>query len=187
MYRKLTNLLPLDRVATFRRDYFLRLATVGVCLLIVLIVAHGVLLFPSYLTLSMRRDGAAAELAKVNGSLENSKEGEVSARLAALKGDAIYLARLGSVPSASAAVRALLRVSRPGIRITSLAFTPPTASAADGKMTVSGVASTREALRAYDLALSGLPFVSNVDLPINAYSNEADISFNMVLTGTLTP
>ncbi len=187
MPHNLINLLPEDRIKAFRREYFIRLGAVALFLLTLITIIHGVLLFPSYLSLSQKRDIKAAELVKLNTDLEGSKQTQVNTRLDALKGDALYLARLGAVPSASAAVRAALQVPRTGIRLTSLTFTPPVASAANGKMTVSGIAATREALRAYDLVLSELPFVSNADLPINAYAGEADIGFTITLTGTLTP
>lgn len=187
MSHKLINLLPEDRIRAFRRDYFLHLAVAGILLLTLITVIHGILLFPSYLSLAQKRDAKAMELAKLNAGLEGSKQEEVSARLAALKGDATYLARLDKTPSASAAVRAVLAAPRAGIKITSISITPSVTGAADGKMAVSGIAATREALRAYDLALAGLPFVSNADLPINAYAEESNIGFSITLTGTLTP
>jgi len=183
---RLINLLPEDRARALRRDYFLRLAVVATLLLALVIIIHGVLLLPSYLALSQMRDAETAQLARAGENLDSSGSGETDTELATLAGEASELSSLAKAPSASAAVRALLAVPRPGIRITSITFTPAASTAADGTMTVSGVAATREALRAYDLALSSLPSVTSADLPISVYAEEADISFTITLSGTPT-
>ena len=81
----------------------------------------------------------------------------------------------------------MLFVPHAGITLTNISITPPAVAGGAGKLIISGEAATREALRAYDLALSSLPFVSNVDLPISAYAQTSNILFSMTLTGTLTP
>jgi hypothetical protein len=187
MSHKLINLLPEDRIKAWRRDYFIRLGTVGIFLLILLTVIHGTLLFPSYLSLSGKREAKANELAHLQQNLAGSKQSELQARLVSLKGDATYLSKLGTTPSASASVRAILAIPHGGIKLTGFTFNAPSATDSSGQMTVTGVATTREALRAYNLALSGLPFVTAVDLPISAYAQESDIAFTMKLSGTPTP
>jgi hypothetical protein len=54
-------------------------------------------------------------------------------------------------------------------------------------MEITGVADTREDLRGYDAALSALPYVSSVDLPISVYAKSSSIPFSISLTGSLTP
>jgi hypothetical protein len=184
----LINLLPKERIRAFRREYFVRLGALTLALLALIVIIHGVLLFPSYLALSGARAAKEGELSRATAELANSSGADVNARLASLKSNADYLSGLSDVPTGSAAVRAMLSAPRTGIRITALSFTPPSGKGEkDGKMTVSGVAATREALRAYNLALSSLPFVTSADLPINAYAEEADINFEVTLTGTMTP
>ena len=181
------NLLPPSRSRAFRRSYFIRLATVGFMLLTGLVVIHGVLLLPSYLYASAEVRAEQADLA----STEASTPGNVSsaeAELTTLKSDASYLGRLGAAPSASGAVRAALSVPHPGISIVSITYTPPgPSSPASAKVVLTGTAATREELRTYDLALSGVPFISSVDLPISAYAQESNIAFSVTLTGTLQP
>ena len=62
MSRNLINLLPPDRLHSFRREYFLRLATVVFFMLTFLVVVHGVLLVPSYLYLSSEESATQHEL-----------------------------------------------------------------------------------------------------------------------------
>ena len=180
------NLLPPEKKRAFRRGYFLRLATVAVLLIAALVIVHAVLLLPSSIYLSVVREARERELAAIAESAA-SETSATSIRLAKLKEDAVYLTRLGEAPAASAAVQSVLLVPRQGIRITSITFAPSTGNAADGVMTVSGIASTREALRSYNLALSNAPFVSKAELPISSYAAEADIQFTITLTGTLKP
>ena len=44
----LTDLLPSDAARAVRRDYFLRLACVAAAMLALLLIAHGLLLIPTY-------------------------------------------------------------------------------------------------------------------------------------------
>ena len=57
----------------------------------------------------------------------------------------------------------------------------------DGKMVLTGIASTRETLRTYVTTLSRLPYVSNAEVPISVYAKESLIPFTLTLTGSLTP
>lgn len=181
------NLLPPSRTRAFRRSYFIRLATVGFVLLTMLVVIHGILLLPSYLYASAEVRAERSELASTQRAPADNAT-SAQAQLTTLKNDATYLGRLGSAPSASGAVRAVLSVPHPGISIVSITYTPPgPASAASAKIVLAGTATTREELRTYDLALSGAPFITSVDLPISAYAQESNIAFSVTLTGTLTP
>jgi len=180
------NLLPPELKRSFRRGYFLRLATVAVFLLAALVVVHAVLLLPSSIYLSVIRDSRERELASINASAATQST-ETSMRLAALKQEAVYLARLGDAPTASAAVQAVLLIPRQGVRITSITFAPAVGDAANGVMTITGRASTRDALRNYNLALSAAPYVTKAELPINSYAAESNIPFTITLTGTLKP
>jgi Tfp pilus assembly protein PilN len=179
---ELTNLLPEARKRRFRRQYFLRLGTVTLVLLAFVVFLHGVLLYA-------RGEAARAEadLATIKASADTAGEAEVTARQTRLQAAAANLSRLGTVPTASAALRAVLAVSRPGIALTGFTFTAPAAANAPAHMQVTGVAISRDTLRQYSAALGALPFVANADLPISAYAKETDIDFTIALTGTLLP
>ncbi|MDB5195176.1 MAG: hypothetical protein JWO84_360 [Parcubacteria group bacterium] len=186
MYPELTNLLPLERMRHLRRDYFIRLATVVVLALSVVVVGSGALLIPSYLYLNQElqaRSGVAREL---DTKLSASQGKVTSQRLATLSSSATYLARLATTTTATAALRGVLGVPRSGVALTGFTFSP-SIPGTNGKMALTGNASTRETLRAYVMALSQLPYVSNADLPISAYAKESQIPFTITLTGTLLP
>ncbi|MDR3547206.1 MAG: hypothetical protein P4M11_02820 [Candidatus Pacebacteria bacterium] len=186
MFTELTNLLPKQSILAARRHYFLRLATVGVLLLVVLVVIQAVLLMPSYLYARAQVISETAQLNHLTQSLATAQEQAAQAQLAALQTEATYLSRLSKISTASGVIRAILAVPHQGITLNGFTFTAPTSSA-PGTMQVSGIASTRETLRSYDQALGALPFVTSANLPISDYAKDSNISFTITLTGSLNP
>jgi len=151
------------------------------------LVVHGIFLLPSYLAATSEVNIETTELSAASAAVATSTT-DAAAELATLKSDAAYLSKLATAPSASAALRAVLAVPHPGITIQSLTYTPPKSdSPASATVVITGTADTREHLRAYDLVLSGLSFIANVDLPISDYAQQTNIPFTLTLTGTLTP
>lgn len=181
----LTNLLPEDRLRSLRQIYFLRLAVVSLIVLAGVIAIHGVLLVPSYLFVEGQVRERTTALAEIEATLAGSEEKEVSARIASLSADALYLTRLSGVPKASTAVSSVVALPRPGIRLTGFSFAPVAEGGAT--MVVSGVATTREALRAYERVLSEQTYITSATLPISAYAKDSDISFAITLTGPFLP
>ncbi len=186
MHTELTNLLPLERIRSAKREYFMRLATVALFALTAVVLGSGALLIPSYLYLNQEIGVRQARLNELDTLLVASKGGETSARLTTLNENATYLARLQTTPSATAVLRAVLAAPRTGIVLSGFTFSP-SQKGADARATLTGVATTRETLRAYVEQLSALPFVSNADLPISAYAKESAIPFTITLTGPLMP
>jgi hypothetical protein len=183
---ELTNLLPRSAARALRREYFVRLTTVALALATLAIVIHGVLLFPAYLYAHKEVTRQQAELDQAAADESSNEERDTAARVKAVQGDIEYLGRLATYPTASGAVRAVIGVPHPGIALSGFTF----AAAATGKgpeMTVSGTASTRDALRLYVESLGQLPYVSKADLPISAYAKESQIPFTITLTGSLMP
>jgi hypothetical protein len=187
LYTELTNLLPRSAVRAFRREYFVRLVTVGLLLMTVVTVIHGVLLIPAYLYAHAQVTREQQELASMAASASSVEERDINSRIAAVKSDITYLGRLGTQPAASTAVKALLSVPHPGITLRGFTFDAPTAAKEPAKMAVIGTASTRDSLRSYTESLGNLPYVTKADLPISAYAQEKDIPFTITLTGTLRP
>ena len=186
MYRELTNLLPRSRITALRRDYFIRLGTVAVLALVGLIGIHGVLLIPSYVFIEQQSASYETTLAALEETLATKEEREADVRLSALRDDTAYFIRLESISTASGAIRAILTLPRAGIHLTNFTFTPPV-DEKGGRMTIAGMADTRDALRRYSLALSALPFVTSANLPISAYAKERDIPFSITLMGSFQP
>jgi len=178
----LTDLLPADAARAVRRGYFLRLACVAIFALSLMLVAHALLLLPSYIYLRQEVAERTQHLAQTDQALA-SGDTDATDRLAAIRANAQYLSQLADAPTSSGAMRLVLSVPHAGIAISGFSY----GMSEDGKthsMRVTGTASTREALRNYDLALSSVPWASSVDLPISAYAQEQDISFVITVTGS---
>jgi Tfp pilus assembly protein PilN len=181
MSSELTNLLPAERIRGFRREYFFRLGTLAVSLFALSVIVHGVLLIPSYLYVNGAVSVARDQLGALTQNLVSSGEGEMRARLGAIKKNSDELRTLLEAPSAAEVFKALLAVPDTGVTITGLTFSTP---APEGRVTIVGVASTREALRQYHRSLSSLSFAKSADLPLSAYAKESDIPFTITLTGS---
>jgi len=177
----LTNLLPLERQRALSREYFLRLGVVVIVLITVLIIVAGLLLLPTYLYLTKSAVTKQVHLTNVESILSSSNEAELSVRLTALSRDAAILSALEDTPSASAILRSALAVPRVGITVTSLAYTPAE-KGTPGTLGISGVAATRDALRAYQLALQKDPLAAAANLPVSAYAKDTNISFTIIVT-----
>ncbi|HEX8946620.1 MAG TPA: hypothetical protein VF829_00165 [Candidatus Paceibacterota bacterium] len=181
-----TNLLPLPRIRAMRRAYFVRLATIALLGGAVLVTVHGFLSAPAYLYLSREATSQRQELESLNAQLSRQRIGETNARLKALNENTAFLAGLKDVPMASAAIRAVLGIPHEGIAISSVSYTAPQPPK-PGTMVLSGTATTRNALQQYQHALEAAPFITGVNLPVEAYAKETDIAFTVTLTGTATP
>lgn len=190
MNPELTNLLPPERIRAFRREYVVRLATIGALLLAALLFVAALLLVPSYRYLDRAYAEKQSSLAALGEDDEAGNGAENAANNAAILAEAAQLASLGESGGASDAIRSVLAVPRPGIAlsgITFAAFSEKKGVRTPATIKVSGIAATREALRSYDLALSEMPSVSSADLPISAYAKESNIAFAITLTERAQP
>ena len=184
MHNELTNLLSRERWHALRRDYFLRLGTAAALLASGLVWVTGVLLFPTYVFLAASAHTKEARLATIDSTLSSVSEKTISSRLAALSGAASILTALASAPSVSDLMRAVLAISRPGITLSGFIYTPAAGKNA-GTLAISGMATTRDALRSYQIALQSASFASSADLPVSAYAKDSTIPFT--ITVTLSP
>lgn len=186
MIAKLTNLLPLERRTRLKQEYLLRLGTLIALSLVVVLVIHGILLAPSYLYLKSQAAVYRDRLAELSLARAASGYADLASRIATLSGNANRLIDLSRVPSGADAIRSILALPRTGISLSSFTFTPGSGDV-DGRMTLMGVATTREVLRNFDLSLNGVEFVKATDLPLSAYATERDIPFTIALTLDFTP
>lgn len=186
MSPELTNLLPHSRLRAFRRLYFTRLGTLALGILTATVLVQVFLLIPTYWYVRAEVGQLKSSVAATDAAAQSSEEQELRTRTEALSATVMRLVRLSEAPVASAAIRAVLVVPRPGIRLVGFTFTAP-ANGQPARMGISGIAGTRDDLRQYEAALRELSFVERADLPISAYAKESAIPFTIVLTGPLRP
>lgn len=181
MRSELTNLLPPDRQRSLARDYYLRLSVIILWFVFTLTLISMVLLLPTYIFLTDSARAKERYLATVESSITSADESSLSARLASLNNSATTLVALAQAPSASAFIRTMLELPRPGVTLSQFVYTPPTTKAS-GTLLVSGTAATRDALRTYQLALENASFARSAALPVSAYAKDRDISFTITIT-----
>ncbi|MFA6278768.1 MAG: hypothetical protein WCS97_02010 [Candidatus Paceibacterota bacterium] len=181
MHSELTNLLPLERQQLLRREYFMRLSVVSLSLIVLLTLSAAVLLVPTYVFLTESARAKEVRLANIGSTISSSDDATLSNQLSLLSKNAATLTTLAETQSISEIVRAVLAISRPGITLSSFAY-----SSAAGKnlgtLKISGNAMTRDALRNYQLALSGASFARSADLPVSAYAKDSNIAFTIAMT-----
>ncbi len=186
MNTELTNLIPRDRRKAIDGLYTIRLASVGILFLSFLVLSAVLFRIPSYLYEFGQVQTQKQDLATLTSRLQESQGQSVTSRFKTLNENIAYMSRLATSSQATAVTAAILNVPHPGIVIKGMSYSPSTKSS-DGKMTLTGTASTRAALHQYMDALSAQPYVKNVDLPISAYAKESDIPFTTTLSGSLLP
>ncbi|MEK7604397.1 MAG: hypothetical protein AAB442_01195 [Patescibacteria group bacterium] len=184
MNDELTNLLPLERQKALRRNYFLRFFVVSAWMTTILVMVAGILLIPTYVFLTRSFGAKQAHLASLTSAVFSADEKNLSDQIASLTQDAAALTTFNTAVSMGTLVASLLNVTRPGIVLSGISYTPASATKKNmaTTMTLSGTAATREALRSYQLALQGAPGVSTVVLPVSAYAQSSDIAFSITLT-----
>lgn len=186
MPTELTNLMPAERKDLLAREYLFHLGTLACLMITLALVVHGILLVPAQAYLREQQAVQEKRLTELSSQRASSGFEDVSARVTALSTRAAALESLAKTHPASDTIRALLDFQRPGITLTGFTFTPANAEGKGG-MTLTGMAATRTSLRAFDDALSALPFVTSTDLPLSAYAKESDIPFSIALVLTFKP
>jgi len=180
------NLLPEMRKDALARMYQLRLAVVGVLVLSGVLLVHAIGMLPSFLYIEQLQRVYEADLSGIGEKLAGLEEKAIRLRVTTLESRAKELQKTAEEGTASNVLRAVTALPHPGIQIDHLSFTRGKGDQTPS-MTIAGMATSRETLRAYSATLSLLPYVEKADLPISAFAKETDIPFSITLTGPLTP
>lgn len=182
MHKTPRNLLPEERRRALGAEYAVRLLTVALALATALVAIAATLLVPAYALGERNVREKSARLAQLEAAADAPDETALAARLAVLAGQASTIADSASARSASATIGEALVVPRPGIALSGFAYAASGVASAASTLAVSGTARTRDALRAYQLALEGASFAASVDLPVSTYAQGSDIPFTMTVT-----
>ncbi len=177
----LLNLLPPERMQHLLRAYHVRLAVVGLLFGTSLIAVAALLLLPAY---RFATDSLQAQrvLLESREAAATTAQPDLTERLEALEHNEKLLLALRGVPSASATIRQTLEVPHVGVRVVSISYTPPTEKQTSIALIVSGIATSRDALQAYERAFKAAPFVTSVNLPLSAYAKDTAIPFAITIT-----
>lgn len=170
------NLLPEYNARVFKRMYLLRLLSVSLLALAVLVIIHSVLLVPTYVFLQAQILNQNIEKEFLSKTLVASGSNEVEARLSALNEKIILLNTLPQQPTFISAIEEILEVSRTGIQVTQISYTPYDPKTHIG---VRGIATDRDALRSFAQRLETRDGVAAVEFPIGNLSKDKDLPFTI--------
>lgn len=184
MHPELINLLPEDRIRTFRRAYFLRLSALTVLLLAFLVGAHAFFLLPTHELIRAQILSHQPALAEIRSAKDNADQALYEASLAALAKSAERIKMIGASRSIIATVTQVLDVPRANVLLSGVAYAPPSGAKNAATVSLTGVAKTRDDLRQYQVALQSLPLVASADVPVTAYSQGTNIPFTIGVTLT---
>lgn len=176
---KVINLLPPERSLALTREYYVRLATLAALAAAFLAGAAMLLMLPTYYYLTTALAVKRVDL--VERAAPPEETGEYAAQEAALVSRIALVESTQANSSASTLVRAVLAVPHVDVRVLNLNYTPKLAEK-PGTLLVSGVADSREALRAYQNALQGAAFAVTAELPVAAYAKDTNIPFTITVT-----
>ncbi len=175
-----TDLLPLERRHKLHRAYLFRLATVSALFGAALFFIATGLLLPTRLLLGREVKARQTQLMTVGATLSSTADAALSQQLASFKSDVATLATLQDTPMATTVMTEVLAVARPGVVLTGFMYTPAQSKRA-GSLSITGIASNRAALQAYQAALQAAPFATSADLPVSAYARAANIAFTITV------
>lgn len=184
MNNDLINLLPTERLRMLSRDYIFRVGVTVAILVTIVTLVMAILLIPTFVLLEWGAKAKSSHLASIESSISSVDEAKLSSRLSALSENVAALVALSKTQTVSSVVRDVLTISRPGIVISGFVYAPATTpnKGQTKTLAISGSASTRDALRDYQLALQNAPAILSATLPVSAYAKDSDIPFTITLT-----
>jgi len=177
------NLIPPHARKSVVREYWLRVITVWLFLFGTGCLIVSVLLLPTYMLVR----GQTATLGdQVSATADRTASyDEATAKLKAATTQATFLKNTASSTPFSTYLKILESIAGAGVTLHSVSYTHPDGGV--GKITISGVATTRTVLASFRDALEADPAFTGVVLPINALTKASDLIFSMDMTLATTP
>ncbi len=179
------NLLPPSRVHMLRKQRLIQLATVSAIVFSVLIITQMVLLFPAYNYLQTKYYNLQNLQREFSAKLASRNIQAINTRTKTLNKNVHFLETLDNTPSGVAAIQYILNITHHDVTINSITYTTPSKKQ-KAKIILSGMAQTREALHTYQQELQTNRHINSVDLPVNSYAKDSDITFTIIITGSFS-
>jgi len=181
MRKNRLNLLPANRISVLIQDYFFRVGIVALVLSTVLVASAALLLVPTYSFSTTTLHTKEAYLSTIKSTQTSSNELALPVRVKQLSAAISVLTAVSSESSSSVTIRHVLAVSRPGAVLSGIAYDKDPKKK-PGTVTITGMATTRDSLLNYQLALQNASFAQSVDLPVSSYAKDVDIPFTITVT-----
>ncbi len=179
------NLLPPSRIRMLRKQRLIKLATVSAAVFSILIIIQMMLLFLSYNYLQTKYYNLQNLQREFSAKLASRNIQAINTRTETLNKNVRFLETLNNTPSGVAAIQYVLGIKHSGVTINSIIYTTPSKKQ-KAKIILSGVAQTREALHTYQQALQTNRYIDSVDLPVNSYAKDSNITFTITVMGSFS-
>jgi len=169
------NLLPKEEKATIRREYRVRFAVVALWFSFVTFVCSSFLLLPAYF-LSIQKEKAALRQAEtLTKSVEAGEAVQLEKVLLNVKDKLAYVDSEQPPLRLYELIREVTKRRSEGVAFTTLTVV----DAGDGKrrINISGKASTRGSIVAFEKALRGSGLFERVELPVSSLAKDANSEF----------
>ncbi len=175
--------LPRTYRIEVEREYRKRLWTVVWTLVSILTLSGAALSLPSYFMINAKK--TAADIAFASSVTPAPETIDLEAQVKDIEAKTTLLGgSFSAKPLASVLEQVAAVVAQPGIAITGLSLKRAGTTAAQGSISLSGTARTRDALVNFSKALSSDASFKNVSLPVSALAKSKDIPFTLSISST---
>ena len=178
----MANLLSQESQARISQEYRLRRAIIIFFLLFTVALFAGILLAPSVLLSASRAKESEMRLALSRGGKTQSAEQQMKTIISQTNANAALLEENGSEMSIIGGLTSYLINTKPeAIAITGILYEKAKNNTLD-KVSLRGIAASREALLAYVTFLETNGYFAEAILPVSHFVQEKDILFTVALT-----
>jgi len=174
----MTNLIPPEAKTELVRLYWIRMVSVWGLLWSASLLVGSLLLYPTYLLITGTNAAYVETAAQVSERTE--AHGLLVANLNRSNQEAVAIVRAANEVSLSDLLQDIWSVNEEGIDITSVELMRGVGEIAPIRLM--GEATNRQSLALFRNRLEALPYVTEVNLPIENLAGNQDITFNISVT-----
>ena len=171
--------LPHEARQAVAKEYKKRLLLIYVVIVAFASIAWIASLVPSYVLVTIRRDEMLAQKSTSTMAKDADRLTSIEKEVDLAREKISTLNLVTSKQSISFVLSKLFAHISPGIALNALSVTR---GGTNGTLSISGVATTREALVSFSKTLEGEPFFKKVELPVSNFTKGRDVPFTISLS-----
>lgn len=180
-YNLMFTFLPYEERQAVAKEYKKRLLLIYVAIVMFAGVAWIASLVPSYVLVTVRRDETLAQKASP-AAVSSADASALVEKEIALAKEKLSVLRpiISQQPMSFVLAKLFSRISQ-GISLSSISVGR---AGANGTISISGIATTRDTLVSFSKTLEGEAFFKKVELPVSNFTRGKDVPFTMSLTAS---
>lgn len=176
------NLLPEQEKKQIIGEYRARRTIVGLFFLFIVGLMSIIAIFPSFVLSGSRISGVETSLNNMKNSPIFKEEATLSSKLSEANLKLVALRPPKRDVDVSALFQAIVSRKKSTIRLTSFTYISAVGTT-PGKVSISGIAKSREDLSAFVEDLKKIPEFKSVNLPVSSFTKDSNADFSIELTG----